>query len=191
MQIRPAMNVSVHALALGNPTFTPGMRMSQHELGRDLLATAHVVCQPDAGVGYSSSDLPRPACNGVAVGDRPRGDAAKFLFRFKSPIGLSEEFPRNEDKVSVATGDYFVGVDSLGNEADCAGGYAGLLANGPCEGHLIALADGDPDRRYKRPGGHIDEIDSYVFELAAEHNGLLKVPSPIGPIGRGNANEDG
>lgn len=131
------------------------------------------------------------AGDGVAVRNRPREVAAEDLLGPEGPVGLAEEGTGQKDQVGAALPDDLVGLVGLGDEADGRRPDVGFLTDAGGEWYLVALGDGDLDGGQDAAGGSVDEVNPFGLEGTGENDRLLDVPAAFGPVGGGDADEEG
>ena len=107
------------------------------------------------------------------------------------PVGIAQHLAREQNQIGLAVADDLVGLGGAGDHADGGGRNFGLAADPRRERNLIARADRDLRLLDIAARGAVDRIDAEPLQLPRERDRLLEVPAAFGPIGRGNAHENG
>ncbi len=126
---------------------------------------------------------------GAEILDWPADWEAQVAGYCQGPIGLTQEFARQDDHVGFALVEDGVGLVGVGDHADCSCEDAGALADLVGERDLVAGGDrnfcvGDHAAR-----GTVNQIHAERAEKLGEGDGLFDVPAAGNPIAGGDADE--
>src|SRR6266851_8096274 len=107
-----------------------------------------------------------------------------------TPAGIPEQPARKRDHVGLAFGDDFLGLSRFGNQADCDGDDAGVLADAFGERDLVAGSDGNRLVLHQPAARTIDPVAAESLQFPGEHDGLLEVPAALDPVGARDAHAE-
>ena len=107
------------------------------------------------------------------------------------PVGFAEEFASQQHQVGLSGGDDVLGLLGREDHADGPGEDSSLAANALGKGSLIARAKRNFRGRNDSSRGCVDEINAKRFDLTGERDGILDIPTALGPVRGGDAEPQG
>src|ERR1039458_2365283 len=105
-------------------------------------------------------------------------------------IRIEEKFTRNDYNVRLFISKNLLGLIGSGNKSKPAGHDLCFPSNCLGESKLISRRDRNFNSRHKPTRRSIDQIYANLFQAFRKLNGLLEVPSSLGPICRGDSDKN-
>src|SRR5579871_6051602 len=114
---------------------------------------------------------------------------AQLLRRSQGPIGIAQQFPRQQHHIRLAGAEEVIGLLWGRNQPHRPGQDTGLATDPFGKGGLVSRTERDGHARDHASGGAIDEIHPQRLELTGELNRLFDVPAALDPIRRGDTDK--
>src|SRR3954453_23969206 len=99
---------------------------------------------------------------------RPRNVYAEDVRGVERPVRIAQQFPGQKNGVRGTAADDLVGLMRIRDQANGAGGDAGLGADRAREWHLVAGTELDFRAGHRAAAGAVDQIDAEVAQTLRE-----------------------